>query len=480
MAQQTFTDCFTLAVGCILYTSNSGTTPVAAGYYSNGYDCYTVNGSGVITSIGVCPTSTTTSTTTTAAPTTTTSTSTTSTTAPTTTTSTSTTSTSTTSTSTTSTSTTSTTAPTTTTTTTVAPVQSSWPICGGSELTYNGVYSTASFDITKVYRFSGVRVITDGVNPDVSSSFAQECHNHYSGSIFVGNSYSLYITSFDGPYIDCAECNAVPTTTTTSTSTTTTLAALAIEVTLVGGGGGSGWSAAGVYPTFPPDNQGSGGGGGAGRYVTYTASLSNGTYPITIGTGGAAGVSGSVNPAGGIGTNTVFQTNVAPGGGGGGAGLVGFINGAPGGSGGGGGNMFVTINPSPSNGGAAVLGSGGLNITGSGNAGGNNSGTVVFGDSGGGAGGPAGVFGIYALGVYGSNGKLYAQGGAGGRTGYGQLTTSGSGGSNPPAAAAGGMPGLPGIGLIRYLGAPVATGGAISTSGSYTYHTFTSSSNFIY
>ena len=74
----------------------------------------------------------------------------------------------------------------------------------------------------------------------------------------------------------------------------------------------------------------------------------------------------------------------------------------------------------------------------------------------------------------GSNGQLYAQGGAGGRRGLPQLTTSGSGGSGT------GNGGLPGIGYIRYLGSPVATGGAITTSGGYTYHTFTSSSNFIY
>ena len=111
MSQQIFTDCFTLEVGCILYTSNSATTRVAAGFYSNGTNCYTVNEIGVVTSIGVCPTSTTTTT----APTTTT------------------------------TSTSTTTAPTTTTTTTVAPVQINWPLCGTLATNVTGIYSTASF-----------------------------------------------------------------------------------------------------------------------------------------------------------------------------------------------------------------------------------------------------------------------------------------------------------------------------------------------
>jgi len=437
MAQQTFTDCFTLAVGCILYTSNSGTTPVAAGYYSNGTDCYTVNSSGVITSIGVCPTSTTTTT----APTTTTSTSTstTTTTAPTTTTSTSTSTTTTTAAPTTTTSTTSTsTTSTSTTTTTIAANMYGVVLCPSTssvidELVYvNGTLTNGS-----IYRFfqSG-SALFDGIN----------CWNVISNVFGPTPALSTIIS---GPFVDCATCNSQ----------------LSIQVTLVGGGGGSGWSEAGVYPSFGN----AGGGGGAGRFVTYTSSLANGTYPITIGTGGAAG---TFENTGSNGTNTVFQTNVAPGGGGGGAFNGIAIPGQAGGSGGGGGYTGA--------GGAAVPGSGGLNITGSGNAGGNNSGGVVYGDSGGGAGGPAGAFGVYALGVTGSNGQLYAQGGAGGRTGYAQLTTSGSGGSNTAGNVAGAMPGLPGIGLIRYLGSPVATGGAITTSGSYTYHTFTSSSNFIY
>ena len=269
---------------------------------------------------------------------------------------------------------------------------------------------------------------------------------------------------------------AAPTTTTsttsTSTSTTTTTTGVPItgsfnvEILLVAGGGGSGWSSAGAYPS--PGQPG--GGGGAGRYISYSTGLATGSiYTMTVGNGGAAGVQGSI---GGNGTNTSFNAVVAPGGGAGGDGNDAGPNkyGAAGGSGGGAGWY--------ADGGAAIPGA---IQTGSGNPGGNSrpNPTQYFGDSGGGAGGPAGAFGLYALGLTWYNGQLYAQGGAGGRTGYPQLTTSGSGGSNPPSNAAGGMPGLPGIGIIRYLGSPVATGGAITTSGSYTYHTFTSSSNFI-
>jgi hypothetical protein len=483
MSQQIFTDCFTLEVGCILYTSNSATTPVAAGFYSNGTNCYTVNNIGVVTSIGVCPTSTTTTT----APTTTT------TTAPTT---------------------TSTTTAPTTTTTTVAPAQFNWPLCGFDATNVTNLYSTASFDITKAYRLTGLRQVNDPLNPTVLTPFAQECH-YYTSSLgpYIGLSNSLYISSFDGPYVNCAECSAQPTTsttttteaptttttststtstttsttstttsttststttttaapttttsTTTSTTTTTTIApplsgSFYVEILLVAGGGGAGWSSGGDHPSFGTP----GGGGGAGRYISYATGLVTASnYTMTIGAGGAAGLESDRGSNGG---NTIFNGVIAPGGGAGGNGNPNGPNkaGADGGSGGGGG-LFA-------GGGAAVPGT---NQTGSGNPGGNSTpgGLDYYGESGGGAGGPAGAFGAYALGLTWYNGNLYAQGGGGGRTAQAQLTTSGSGGTGTN------NPGLPGIGIIRYPGAPQATGGNRVTTGGYTYHTFTSSSIF--
>ena len=476
MSQQIFTDCFTLEVGCILYTSNSATTRVAAGFYSNGTNCYTVNEIGVVTSIGVCPTSTTTTT----APTTTT------------------------------TSTSTTTAPTTTTTTTVAPVQINWPLCGTLATNVTGIYSTASFDITKVYRLTGLSQQNDPLNPTILTPFAQECH-YYTSSLgpYIGLSTSLYISSFDGPYNNCEECAAVPTTSTTTTTststttaptttttststtststtststtsttttstTTTTLAptttttttiapplsgSFYVEILLVAGGGGAGWSSGGDHPDFGTP----GGGGGAGRYISYATGLVTASnYTMTIGTGGAAGLQSDRGSNGG---DTIFNGVIAPGGGAGGNGNPVGPNkaGAAGGSGGGGG-LYA-------GGGAAVPGT---NQTGSGNAGGNSTpgGLDYYGESGGGAGGPAGAFGAYALGLTWYNGNLYAQGGGGGRTSQSQLTTSGSGGTGTN------NPGLPGIGIIRYPGAPQATGGNRVTTGGYTYHTFTSSSIF--
>lgn len=75
MAQNVYTNCPTIAIGCFLYTNSSLTTPVTDGYYSNGTKYFFVSGGQVI-SEGLCnpPTTTTTTTTTTSTSTTSTST----------------------------------------------------------------------------------------------------------------------------------------------------------------------------------------------------------------------------------------------------------------------------------------------------------------------------------------------------------------------------------------------------------------------
>jgi predicted secreted protein len=94
----------------------------------------------------------------------------------------------------------------------------------------------------------------------------------------------------------------------------------ALEYLVIAGGGGG--------------NGSSGGGGGAGGFRTNYPSpgitISNGTYPVTVGAGGP-----STTPQGGQGSNSIFSTITSTGGGGGsGPGETG----GSGGSGGGGGN----------------------------------------------------------------------------------------------------------------------------------------------
>ena len=96
-----------------------------------------------------------------------------------------------------------------------------------------------------------------------------------------------------------------------------------VEYVAVGGGGAGG--------NYPSGN--SGGGGGAGGFITGTfPNMSVGTYPVTIGQGGAA----NSNP----GTPTIFNAITAYGGGGGSPSYT--AGGNPGASGGGGGGAGPT------------------------------------------------------------------------------------------------------------------------------------------
>jgi len=150
-----------------------------------------------------------------------------------------------------------------------------------------------------------------------------------------------------------------------------------IEYLVIAGGGSGGFSGA------------SGGGGGAGGFKTnvpghpYSGAslpLGSGSYPVSIGAGGAGQSPGSSWPStsilGSNGTNTTFHTITSTGGGGGGAEGGAAPNvGSSGGSGGGAG----------SNGGSSSSG-GSASPPGQGNSGGNSSGTHQCYASGGGGG----------------------------------------------------------------------------------------------
>jgi hypothetical protein len=53
-----YSNCAILTVNCVLYLNSNGTSPVVAGYYSDGVTCWTTNSSGVITGTTNCPTPT--------------------------------------------------------------------------------------------------------------------------------------------------------------------------------------------------------------------------------------------------------------------------------------------------------------------------------------------------------------------------------------------------------------------------------------
>jgi hypothetical protein len=261
-----------------------------------------------------------------------------------------------------------------------------------------------------------------------------------------------------------------------------------VEVLVVAGGGAGGGG-----------NYNGGGGGAGGLIYNSTFSVAAGTsYTVTVGAGGTGAATKGAN-----GSNSVFGSITAIGGGGGAA-HPGSLADQTGGSGGSGG------------GGSQAGGPGGSGTAGQGNAGG---GLIYAAGAGGGGAGAAvvtsGMTGNpYSYGVAPVSGGIGLQyaisgtptyyaggGGGGGRSPYsvpqgiggtggggngavatggtgfsGVSNTGGGGGGNyagePGTANAGGSGGS-GIVIVRYFGSARASGGTITSVGGYTIHTFT-------
>jgi hypothetical protein len=271
------------------------------------------------------------------------------------------------------------------------------------------------------------------------------------------------------------------------------LRGLSVDYLVVAGGAGGG--------------TGGGAGGGAGGYLAGSSSLTfNSTFSITVGGGGTGQPTNeTVQPTngsnsilgsftsigGGKPTNYSTANGVQPAatGGSGGGGL--YLNdsgsGGPGGSGtagqgnaGGTGRTGGSIgNPYSSGGGGGASAVGGNGTSSKSGDGGNGStwsnGTTYAGGGGGGAdnlrlansGGTGGTGG-------GGNGGNSS--GAGGAAGSVNTGGGGGGGVNSPYGSGGN--GGSGIVIARYSGSQQAYGGTVTSSGGYTYHTFTSSSVF--
>ena len=231
-----------------------------------------------------------------------------------------------------------------------------------------------------------------------------------------------------------------------------------VDYLVVAGGGGSG--------------QNFGGGSGAGGYresvpspAAWTASpiaKSNGAlpvsaqgYPVTVGSGGAAGSDSD----GGVGGNSIFSTITSTGGGGGG-GSCGAQPGNPGGSGGGGGGSSASSagagntppvsppqgEPGGSTGGAGAAAGGGATEAGGAfpgpSKGGDGAGTAINPASPVGTPGPSGSLRYFAGGGAGQG----ASGGTGGGASPGNGGTINTGGGAGNEGQTGGS----GIVIIRY------------------------------
>jgi len=332
---------------------------------------------------------------------------------------------------------------------------------------------------------------------EVTASFVREnqvVQETISGGTLTFDSSGGNTTKLDAP-ADLYAGNWIDVTAATATiyATTADFSYLAVA-----GGGAGGGSNAGASTTA------SGGGGSAGEVATGTHTSGLGAYSITVGGGGTGGATD-----GGTGSDSVLGTVVtAAGGGGGGAGATtgasagnggtnayGGGGGAPKSSGtagtgatgtvahqGGSGQVESSMPAGGGGGGASANGANAADV-GGGNANGGKGGdgtassitgsSVTYGGGGGGAGltpgsGGAGGGGAGALGGVGTAGTANTGGGGGGssRNGGGDTNHNGADGGS-------------GIVVIRYLSTDMtATGGTITTDGSYKVHTFTTSGTF--
>jgi hypothetical protein len=251
------------------------------------------------------------------------------------------------------------------------------------------------------------------------------------------------------------------TTTAAPTTTTTTLCStLFVEYLVVAGGGGGGYSNNQVVAAA---------GGGAGGWQSGSATLSSAytALPVIVGAGGNGAIvspfSNSTN-----GGNSSFNSLESTGGGRGG--LNGNAAQSNGGNGGSGGGAINDATPGTGISGQGFDGSEGYYLNES----------SYWGGNGGGAGSAPYNTNLRTAGdgkVW-LDGNYYAAGGVGYR-GIGGLGsgTLGSGGAGSDLSG-NGSAGNGGIVKIRYSGTPRATGGTITETGGYTYHTFTSSGDF--
>jgi hypothetical protein len=250
---------------------------------------------------------------------------------------------------------------------------------------------------------------------------------------------------------------------------------------LVVAGGGSGGTHAG------------GGGGGAGGYIASAMNAYVGSsFTVVIGAGGAK-PGGNSSDVAYPGANSVFGSITAIGGGRGGR-AASAVAGS-GGSGGGGQQSTAPGSGTSGQGNAGGTGIGGFDVAGGGGGAGQVGANSVGNQSGAGGNGLQWLNGTYYAGGGGGGshpaGTVNASGGLGGGgvgTGYG--TTDGGDGSPNTGGGGGGAGGRSGINgqaggaggsgivIIRYAGSTRGTGGSITASGGYTYHTFNSSGAF--
>ncbi len=347
-----------------------------------------------------------------------------------------------------------------------------YPFLDGNNIYPSGIGMTpTSFTVTMAAGYHEFGFM--GQNGSGPSAFGLSAINTADGSV---------LTSTDTTWLASSAWSATnPSASYSYDSTYTPVPNIgSVNVLVVAGGGSGGGS--------------TGGGGGGGGVIATTQSLAAGSYPVTIGAGGAIPGNQSIGKNG---ANSSFNGLTAIGGGGGGYSASGGTGagGLNGGSGGGG-TTYITASTPPGSGTPSQGNSGGalgvMSASGGGGAGGvgANSETMYVGGTGGigfassisgatqyyGGGGGGGSSTSPAVsGGLGGGGA----GAAGGVGSAGTPNTGGGGGGGWGYSAGNGGAGGSGVVIISYpTGSLMATGGTVTTSGGNTIHTFTSSGTF--
>jgi len=267
-----------------------------------------------------------------------------------------------------------------------------------------------------------------------------------------------------------------------------------IEFITIGAGGGAGG----------PDGGSNACGGGSGALISGSINsiFSGSQFNIYVGGGGGggtgcvAGTGGGSAGSNGGGSGGNAGSSGCSGGGGGGGGWSGIVSSSNyiivtgGGSGGGGANEGGANDSPSAGGGVQNNGANGTSLSGG-------NGDAFSGDGGGWAGGGGGYYGgakqntstgansgggnytgSTSFNVFVSTGSGVGQGSTAGTRTYNWAGLTGTyGGGGAPIIGSSGTAGSGGNGVvsIRYLGSQKANGGTITTTGSYTVHTFTGS-----
>jgi YD repeat-containing protein len=332
-------------------------------------------------------------------------------------------------------------------------------------------------------------VLVNDTDPDNDALTISAVGTPAHGTVSISGGTSLNYTPTSG-YIgsDSFTYTAADGRGGTATATITVDVQLghAVDYLIVGGGGSGGRANSG-------SGAGGGGGGGGAVYFANGVALGAGSFAITIGQGGVADTAGATTSLGSIvsadgggrGGGWALDATT-PGSGSGGGGTQGRLPATPsiaghgraGGTGhyaGGGGGGYSAIGANYTNASVQTAGVGGAGYTSS-----ISGASVVYGSGGGGGG------------FLDSNGWVASPASGGSGAGSGDSYTGGAGLANRGGGGGGGSfrrspenngayggAGGSGVIIVRYpTGSMTATGGAVTTSGGYTIHTFTSNGSF--